>query len=192
MIGAPLTDVKVTLVGGRAHVKHTEGGDFRQAASRALRQGLMTLKARQQCQLLEPWYRFRLIVPSTQVGRALNDLQRMHGEVDPLGDQTTDSVLLTGLAPVAQMSDYARCCAAIRMARDSWSVYRLAIDHVIMLTRSFSRRTIYRLPIWLIRRIRFSARMVPAIQSNGIRFRKPCIVTTTATLCMYERNHTIN
>lgn len=107
LIGAPLTDVKVTLVGGRAHVKHTEGGDFRQAASRALRQGLMTLKARQQCQLLEPWYRFRLIVPSTQVGRALNDLQRMHGEVDPLGDQTTDSVLLTGLAPVAQMSDYA-------------------------------------------------------------------------------------
>ncbi|MCG5648143.1 hypothetical protein L0O81_16410, partial [Oliverpabstia sp. DFI.9.49] len=63
LIGAPLTDVKVTLVGGRAHVKHTEGGDFRQAASRALRQGLMTLKARQQCQLLEPWYRFRLIVP---------------------------------------------------------------------------------------------------------------------------------
>lgn len=107
LIGAPLTDVKVTLVGGRAHVKHTEGGDFRQAASRALQQGLMTLKARQQCQLLEPWYRFRLIVPSTQVGRALNDLQRMHGEVDPLGDQTTDSVLLTGLAPVAQMSDYA-------------------------------------------------------------------------------------
>lgn len=112
LIGAPLIDVKVTLVGGRAHVKHTEGGDFRQAASRALRQGLMMLKAQNQCLLLEPWYRFRLTVPDKQVGRALNDLQRMHGKVDPI-DQTNQSgqligrTVLTGLAPVAQLRDYA-------------------------------------------------------------------------------------
>ena len=112
LIGAPLIDVKVTLVGGRAHVKHTEGGDFRQAASRALRQGLMMLKAQNQCLLLEPWYRFRLTVPDKQVGRALNDLQRMHGKVDPI-DQTNQSgqligrTVLTGLVPVAQLRDYA-------------------------------------------------------------------------------------
>lgn len=107
LIGAPLTDVKVTLVGGRSHVKHTEGGDFRQAASRALRQGLMMLKQHDGCELLEPWYQFRLTVDNAQVGRAINDLQRMHGEIDtPRTGTAENETVLTGYAPVAEMRGY--------------------------------------------------------------------------------------
>ena len=112
LIGAPLTDVKLTLVGGRAHLKHTEGGDFRQATYRAIRQGLMELrvgvegrpsaaegqtdaefvkeamdKGRGYCRVLEPWYRFRLEVPQDMVGRAMSDIQRMAGTFE-MGDDT--------------------------------------------------------------------------------------------------------
>ena len=112
LIGAPLTDVKLTLVGGRAHLKHTEGGDFRQATYRAIRQGLMELrvgvegrpsvaegqtdadfikeamdKGRGYCRVLEPWYRFRLEVPQDMVGRAMSDIQRMAGTFE-MGDNT--------------------------------------------------------------------------------------------------------
>ena len=73
LTGAPLTDVKITLIAGRAHLKHTEGGDFRQATYRAVRQGLMLAKS----QLLEPWYAFRLEVPVENLGRAMTDIQRM-------------------------------------------------------------------------------------------------------------------
>lgn len=103
LTGAPLTDVKITLLAGRAHVKHTEGGDFRQATYRAVRQGLMQAES----VLLEPWYRFRLEVPAQQVGRAMTDLQQMGGKVDPpetVGEETA----LTGTAPVAGLRDYAR------------------------------------------------------------------------------------
>ena len=107
LIGAPLTDVKVTLVGGRSHVKHTEGGDFRQAASRALRQGLMMLRAKGQTVLLEPWYQFRLTINNQQVGRAMNDLQRMQAKIAaPLINANGTTTTLTGQAPVSELRAY--------------------------------------------------------------------------------------
>ncbi len=102
LTGSPITDMKITLVAGRAHVKHTEGGDFRQATYRAVRQGLM----RAESVLLEPWYDFRLELPAEQVGRAMSDLQRMNGETAPpetFGEET----VLTGSAPVAALRGYA-------------------------------------------------------------------------------------
>ncbi|WP_125768507.1 elongation factor G [Lapidilactobacillus wuchangensis] len=110
LIGAPLTDVKLTLVAGRASNVHSVGGDFREATWRAVRQGLMMLKQQQACQLLEPWYQFRLTVGADQVGRAMNDLQRMHGTFDqPTVNQSeTGQTVLTGQAPVAEMRDYAQ------------------------------------------------------------------------------------
>ena len=101
LTGSPLTDVKITLIAGRAHLKHTEGGDFRQATYRAVRQGLMLAKS----QLLEPWYAFRLEVPAENIGRAMSDIQRMEGTFDPpeSGEETT---VLTGFAPVSTMRSY--------------------------------------------------------------------------------------
>ena len=114
LTGSPITDMKITLVAGRAHEKHTEGGDFRQATYRAVRQGLMQAES----VLLEPWYDFRLELPADQVGRAISDLQRMNGETAPpetFGDETT----LSGAAPVAARSPptpgaAAACCASRR------------------------------------------------------------------------------
>ena len=101
LIGAPLTDVKITLLTGKAHLKHTEGGDFRQATYRAVRQGLMLAKS----QLLEPWYAFRLEVPVENIGRAMSDIQRMEGSFDP-PESGTDTATLTGFAPVSTMRSY--------------------------------------------------------------------------------------
>ena len=101
LTGSPITDMTITLMSGRAHLKHTEGGDFRQATYRAVRQGLMQAKS----VLLEPWYDFRLELPQSSVGRALTDLQRMGAQYQPpeiLGDTT----VITGAAPVAVMQDY--------------------------------------------------------------------------------------
>ena len=80
LIGAEITDMKITLAAGRAHLKHTEGGDFRQSTYWAVRQGLMQAES----VLLEPYYEFRLTVPQEMVGRALTDIQRMYGEFLPL------------------------------------------------------------------------------------------------------------
>ena len=101
LTGSPLTDVKITLLAGRAHLKHTEGGDFRQATYRAVRQGLMEAES----VLLEPWYSFRLEVPAAQVGRAMSDLQRMGGDCDP-PETAGELTVLTGSAPVAGLRDY--------------------------------------------------------------------------------------
>ncbi|MBQ7777857.1 MAG: TetM/TetW/TetO/TetS family tetracycline resistance ribosomal protection protein [Oscillibacter sp.] len=112
LTGSPITDIKLTLVAGRAHVKHTEGGDFRQATYRAVRQGLMQAES----VLLEPWYDFRLEIPAEQVGRAMTDLQRMNGEIEPpetVGDET----VFTGAAPVAAMRNYAREVTAYTRGR---------------------------------------------------------------------------
>ena len=103
LTGSPITDLSITLTAGRAHEKHTEGGDFRQATYRAVRQGLMEAESI----LLEPWYDFRLELPGEYVGRAMSDLQRMGGEVDPPETQGTETVL-AGSAPVAGLGDYAR------------------------------------------------------------------------------------
>lgn len=106
LTGSPITDMKITLLVGRAHLKHTEGGDFRQATYRAIRQGLMEAKERGDCRLLEPWYGFRLEVPQDMVGHAMADIQRMSGSLDtPSGDG--EYMVLEGEAPVAQMRDYA-------------------------------------------------------------------------------------
>lgn len=116
LTGAPLTDVKVTLVTGRFSNVHTVGGDFRQAAWRALRQGLMELAQQNACQLLEPWYQFTLTVEKAQVGRAITDIQRMHGtfaEPQPAGDMTQ----ISGTAPVATMRAYATQVAAYTHGR---------------------------------------------------------------------------
>ncbi len=107
LTGAPVTDMKITLLAGRAHEKHTEGGDFRQAAWRAVRQGLMGANS----VLLEPWYEFSLSVPQAQTGRAMADLQRMGGELAPPETQG-EHALFTGAAPVSALRDYGAEVAA--------------------------------------------------------------------------------
>ena len=106
LTGAPLTDVRITLLAGRAHPKHTEGGDFRQAAHRAVRQALMAARERGECQLLEPWYRFRLVVPADRVGRALTDLTRMAAEFDA-PEATGDVATIAGEVPASEVGEYA-------------------------------------------------------------------------------------
>ena len=103
LTGSPVTDMSITLMSGKAHPKHTEGGDFRQATYRAVRQGLMQA----QSLLLEPYYSFTLALPSDCVGRAMADVQRMSGSFDP-PEQHGDTAVLTGTAPVAAMRGYAR------------------------------------------------------------------------------------
>ena len=101
LTGSAITDMKITLAAGRAHLKHTEGGDFRQATYRAVRQGLMQAEN----VLLEPYYDYRLEVPAELVGRTLTDIQRMSGEFEP--PQTEgEMAVVTGYAPVAAMRDY--------------------------------------------------------------------------------------
>lgn len=101
LTGSPVTDVKITVLTGRAHIKHTEGGDFRQATYRALRQGLR--KAR--CILLEPWYEFRLEIPADVAGRAMSDIQKMGGYFDE-PYTCGGTAVLSGKAPVSEMKDY--------------------------------------------------------------------------------------
>ena len=107
LTGSPITDMRITLLTGRAHEKHTEGGDFRQATYRAVRQGLM----RAESVLLEPWYDFRLELPAAQAGRAISDIQRMNGETAP-PETAGEEAVITGSAPVAAMGDYAAEVAA--------------------------------------------------------------------------------
>lgn len=118
LTGAPLTDVRMTLVAGRAHPKHTEGGDFRQATYRAVRQGLMMARAAGECVLLEPWYRFVLEVPAERVGRALADLQRMSAEFG-LPETHGETAMIEGTVPVAEVREYALEVAAYTQGRGS-------------------------------------------------------------------------
>ena len=112
LTGSPITDVKITLLTGRAHVKHTEGGDFRQATYRAVRQGLMSA----QSVLLEPWYSFTLEVPQGSVGRAMTDLQRMSGQFDP-PETVGENCALTGSVPVSELAGYWSQLAAYTQGR---------------------------------------------------------------------------
>ena len=107
LTGSPITDVKITLMSGRAHLKHTEGGDFRQATYRAIRQGLMQA----QSVLLEPWYDFTLTVPTAQIGRAITDIRAMGGEFDSPEASGSNSIL-RGRVPVSEVGDYAQDVAA--------------------------------------------------------------------------------
>ena len=116
LLGAPITDMKITLLTGRAHIKHTEGGDFRQATYRAVRQGLRKAKS----QLLEPYYEFRLEVPSEQVGRSMTDIQKMLGEFDPPKTEG-EMTVLTGSAPVVTMRDYQKEVTSYTSGRGRFS-----------------------------------------------------------------------
>lgn len=103
LTGSEITDMKITVIAGRAHLKHTEGGDFRQATYRAVRQGLREAG----CRLLEPYYTFRLEVPAESIGRAMADVERMQGKFDA-PKQEGDMTILEGSAPVVTMRDYQR------------------------------------------------------------------------------------
>lgn len=103
LTGSPVTDLEITLVSGKAHPKHTEGGDFRQATYRAVRQGLRSAKGI----LLEPVYEFTLEVPTENVGKAMTDIQRMHGSFNP-PEADGELSVISGTAPVSTMYDYAK------------------------------------------------------------------------------------
>ena len=107
LTGAPITDMKITLLVGKAHLKHTEGGDFRQATYRAVRQGLMQAKS----VLLEPWYAFTLVCPTEQIGRAITDIRAMGGEFEA-PDSAGALSTLKGVVPASEVKDYADVLAA--------------------------------------------------------------------------------
>ena len=117
LTGAPITDMKITLLVGKAHLKHTEGGDFRQATYRAVRQGLMQA----QSILLEPIYRFRLQVPTAQIGRAITDIRAMSGQFDAPEAIGNDS-LLTGTVPASELGDYAETLASYTQGKGQLQV----------------------------------------------------------------------
>ena len=112
LTGAPITDMKITLLAGKAHLKHTEGGDFRQATYRAVRQGLMQASS----QLLEPWYAFTLTAPAEQIGRAITDIRAMGGELNP-PEAAGPLSILKGTVPAASLGDYADQVAAYTQGR---------------------------------------------------------------------------
>lgn len=101
LTGSPITDIRITVAAGRSHLKHTEGGDFRQATYRAVRQGLCQAESI----LLEPYYQFRLELPDTAIGRAMTDIERMHGRFDT-PEMNKGMAVLTGFVPVAKFRDY--------------------------------------------------------------------------------------
>ncbi len=117
LTGSPITDVKITLMSGRAHIKHTEGGDFRQATYRAVRQGLMQARSR----LLEPYYAFRLEVPPEQLGRAISDVRLRSGSFDT-PEEAGDLTLLRGRVPVTEFDDYAQEAASYTGGRGRLSL----------------------------------------------------------------------
>ena len=112
LTGGPIADMKITLLVGKAHLKHTEGGDFRQATYRAVRQGLMQA----QSILLEPWYDFQLTMPTEQIGRAITDIRAMGGEFDAPEAQGSESTL-KGMVPASELKDYADQVAAYTQGR---------------------------------------------------------------------------
>ena len=112
LTGAPITDMKLTLLVGKAHLKHTEGGDFRQATYRAVRQGLMQARS----VLLEPWYDFLLTVPAETIGRAITDVRAMAGQFDPPESQG-ETAILKGILPASELGDYGQVVAAYTQGR---------------------------------------------------------------------------
>ena len=112
LTGAPITDMKLTLLVGKAHLKHTEGGDFRQATYRAIRQGLMQAKS----VLLEPWYSFTIIAPTETIGRAITDVRAMGGDFDS-PENTGEFSVLKGLLPASELGDYGQVLAAYTQGR---------------------------------------------------------------------------
>ena len=125
LVGAPVTDLRISIIAGRAHEKHTEGGDFRQATYRAIRQGLRKSLAAGNMLLLEPYYEFELEVPREMAGRSMSDIQRMSGDCGAPEEGTTDTtVTLRGRAPVSEMKDYVTEVASYTKGRG-----RLALSY---------------------------------------------------------------
>ncbi len=114
LTGSPITDIKITLVSGKAHKKHTEGGDFREATYRAVRNGLMKAKS----VLLEPWYNFEITVPTDNVGRVLSDIQKMCGTVNA-PDTGVETSIITGTCPVSEMASYPATLASVSKGKGS-------------------------------------------------------------------------
>ena len=123
LTGSPVTDMRISLVSGRSHLKHTEGGDFRQATYRAVRQGLMKAKS----VLLEPWYSFTLTVPSETVGRAINDI-RMRNAVFSSPEEESGMSVITGRAPLTCLSDYAREVSSYTSGRGKFTMQLWGYD----------------------------------------------------------------
>lgn len=117
LTGSPITDMKITLLAGKAHIKHTEGGDFRQATYRAVRQGLMQAKS----VLLEPWYDFTLTAPAQEIGRAIGDIRSMGGEFSP-PENLGETSVLRGRVPAAEVRDYGDRVAAYTQGRGRLSL----------------------------------------------------------------------
>ena len=170
LTGSPLTDVKFTLVAGRAHLKHTEGGDFRQATYRAVRQGLMQAEN----VLLEPYYDFRLEVPAECVGRAMTDLQNMGGTVEPPQNEGENAVL-TGYAPVRTLRDYFADSSPVPCAGMRPAKIRTRSSRPLATTPSATR---------IIPRPPSSATTAAASRSRGMKF--PRMFTATAASALVK------
>ena len=164
LTGSPVTDLRITLVSGKAHLKHTEGGDFRQATYRAVRQGLR----KAQSVLLEPWYSFRLELPSSMLGRAMTDFERMHAELS--------TPELAEERAFSQAQDRFGCCADIRRrsrlipeGRAKSRISRRATARARSRTRSSKESATTRSAIFCIRRAPSSAATARALRSSGTR-----------------------
>ncbi len=122
LTGSPITDIKITLVSGRAHLKHTQGGDFREAAWRALRQGLMELRERDKLVLLEPFYKFKLEIPTEYMGRAISDITSREGTyAEKESSRGSAYTLIEGEAPASTIGDYAQEVAAYTHGKGKFS-----------------------------------------------------------------------
>lgn len=173
LTGSEITDMKITLVKGRAHIKHTEGGDFRQATYRAVRQGLKKAES----VLLEPVYAFRLEIPSESTGRALNDIQRMYGSFEP-PEMEGDMTVITGTAPVVTMRDYQKEVTAYSRGRGrvfcTLKGYEPChnAEEVIAPSATIPRR------MWKIRRVLCSVPTGQALSFHGMKWKTICIWNT--------------
>jgi small GTP-binding protein len=159
LVGAPITDMKITLAAGRAHLKHTEGGDFRQATYRAVRQGLMQAKST----LLEPWYRFTLTLPTEAVGRAITDVRAMGGDFDAPDSEGSVSVL-KGMLPAAELGTMPIPWRPTPREEANCSWLWRAITPATTKMKWWKRLLISRKGTWKIPRILFSAPMVPDLR----------------------------
>ena len=176
LTGAPITDMKITIVAGRAHLKHTEGGDFRQATYRAVRQGLKSAESL----LLEPWYSFVLEVPSEQVGRAMSDIGQMNGSFEgPEAEDKQGMVRLTGTAPASEMRDYQREVWAYTKGRGRITLTLKGYEPCHNAEEVIEKLDMTVREMWIILPVLYFAHMVRVSLSNGMKFRNICISRRT-------------
>lgn len=168
--------MKITIVAGRAHLKHTEGGDFRQATYRAVRQGLKSAES----VLLEPWYSFVLEVPSEQVGRAMSDIGQMNGSFEgPEAENKQGMVRLTGTAPASEMRDYQREVWAYTKGRGRITLTLKVMSLAIMQKKLSKKLDMTVRETWIILPVLYFVHMVRVSLSNGMKFRNICISRRT-------------